>query len=156
MTREYLTNKDCAKILYSLYDECFSRSKVIVSTDVTSIQACKNVTKEEIWAYSSGIIFLSCDTLKSDMVEKMRNWNVLKRQFLLMVFNPLFEAVYGKKCKYTEKLDEFILKNQLGDGIFRDKESMRKWLTFEAESIRVEDAKKIVQNVIKFWIERND
>lgn len=156
MTREYLTNKDCAKILYNLYDDFFNRSKVIVSTDVTSIQACKNVTREEIWAYSSGIIFLSCDTLKSDMIEKMRNWSVLKRQFLLMIFNPVFKAVYGKECKYTEELDEFILKNNLCKGIFENEEGMRKWLTFEAESIRVEDAKKIVQNVIKFWIERND
>lgn len=156
MTREYLTNKDCAKILYNLYDDFFNRSKLIVSTDVTDVQATKDVSKEELWAYTKGIIFVSCDTLKCNMFERIRKWNVGKRSYLLMVFNPLFEAMYDKKCIYTEKLDEFILENQLGAGIFRDKESLKKWLTFEAESIRVEDAKKIVQNVIKFWIERND
>lgn len=153
MTREYLTNKDCAKILYNLYDDFFNRSKLIVSTDV---QATKDVSKEELWAYTKGIIFVSCDTLKCNMFEKIREQNVEKRYFLLMVFNPLFEAVYGKKCQYTEKLDEFILENQLGKGIFENGEEMHKWLTFEAESIPVEDAKKIVQNVMKFWIERND
>lgn len=152
---DYLKRKDCAKILSDLYVQCFNWVRDV------SIPGCQlgkyygtSLTFEEIWAYEREIFFL--EDSNPNILQMKREWNVEKRSYLLMVFNPLFEAMYDKKCIYTEKLDEFILENQLCKGIFEDREKMSKWLTFEAESIHVEDAKKIVQNVMKFWIERND
>lgn len=158
---EYLAYKDCAKILYHLYDDCFNRHlgsampmEVEESERKKFFLLCSRITDEEIWAYSKKVMDLfSYDSETStytNILDLKREWKVEKKEFLNIVFTPVCRFFLKKKDVYTKEVFEFILEKKLGEGIFENKGYMRSWLR-ESEKMKTDEAEKLVSNIREFF-----
>ena len=145
---EKLHNKEFSKILFDLNNR---DTEIKVSEKQKKAYEAFNLSKEEIWAYDTGVLFLTLDDNKFSVIDMARNWTVGKRSFLLEVFSPIYQ-------KFTERqeepdvaaLDQFILMNGLGKGIFENVIEKEKWLQFEPDAISEQDAYKLVKNLTSF------
>ena len=159
---EYLTYKDCAKILYHLYDDCFNRHlEIAVPLEVEESERRKfsflygsGISDEEIWAYSKKVMEIrSYDSETStytNILDLKRDWKVKKREFLNIVFAPVCRVFLNRKHVYTKEVFEFILDKKLGEGIFENKGYMRGWLR-ESEKMKTYEAEKLASNIREFF-----
>lgn len=161
---EYLRYKDCAKILYNLYQDCFNRYvEIAVPMEVEENERkkffllCSNgrISDEEIWAYSKKVMELSTydsETFTYTNIQDLkREWKVEKREFLSVIFSPVCRFFLNKKQVYTKKeVIEFILAKNLGEGIFENKGYLREWLR-QSKYIEIDDAEKLASNIKKFF-----
>lgn len=154
MTIETIKNKDMAVILYDLYNTSFNRLNVsmVVTEKQQKKYECCNVTKEEIWVHENGLTYLA-DSLRISVIDSSREWAIGKRTFLLQIFKPAYKIVIDnceEKIVYNTELDDFILKNNLGQGVFANESEMKKWLITDHENVSAKDAYKLVENVRAF------
>ena len=149
---EYLMYKDCAKILYNLYYDCFNRySRIAISMEVGESERkkffhlCSRISLEEIWAYSKNVIDLSSYDSESstytNILDLKREWKIGKREFLNIVFTPVIKIFRMQKIVYVREIDDFILEMGLGKGIFENTMQFQKWLL---------ESEKIIGNIKKY------
>lgn len=143
-----LRNNEFAKILFQLN----SRNKDLkVSEKQKKMYEAFNLSKEEIWAYDTGVLFLTVDDNKFSVVDNARYWTVGKRSFILDIFSPVYNKFTGRnEIPDPDVLDQFILMNKLGKGIFENALEKEKWLKFEPDAITEKDAYKLVKNLTGF------
>lgn len=155
----YLKLKDCAKILYDLYEDVFNRYDFLKvqleNKQIEQFSTFDFLTKEEIWAYSNKLVFLPIDEPYLARLDDLREGKIAKQSFVLMVAIPVYRiCISSDPLVFTKEVNKFAIENSFFNGIFSNEEE-RKWFCFECESIRTKDAEKIVENIKQFFASRN-
>lgn len=147
----YLKEKDCAKILYNLYEKYYNQMETELVPMTTTgkffskYSGFANLSQEEVWAYENGIIF--SESLDLYTLNTRREWTVSKHAFLRMVCLPIYSIVFPEETMQLDDMFDYIIQKNLGNGIFEIRDAMTDWLMFESESVRRKDAEKIAENI---------
>ena len=143
-----VTNETLSEILYDLYNEIYGRvepSYVVGVTDSCQFDTSA-ITKQEAWAYSTGIVYIGFDTVNINFILSMRNQELRSRTVVNSIFTPLYKlANQTKDIVYNKDLDKFIMDNNLCAGVCEDIEQF-----CNADTISNSKATRLAQNAKKF------